>query len=355
MATLHDLKCWPEPFAAMWDGRKRAEFRWNDRNFQEGDTLRLHEWKPDTREYTNRVMYVDVMHLIRGRNGTGFGIPEGYVMMSVNEPLQVARVKWFSNPWEGSHRMAKPTLEDARACLQYRIDKCHPRASETKIARVKELFSGHKVGDILFVTDVYDNRCTIEVPLSLEQIAGNVKRGVGLTTASPCVGVPIFHVEFEPFSDASAVVAVKPNVTTASVSADGITLDGTIRLDWFADVLAFHRKFGCATGTTPALVDGDVRRLRISLIDEEGMEFVEALRVGDLPGIADGAIDLIYVVLGTLVAYGIDANEVWAAVHSANMAKEGGGKRGDGKILKSSTWVAPDVAGLLERQGPITD
>lgn len=44
--TRHDLKCWPEYFEAIHDGRKTFEVRKNDRGYQAGDILDLHEWDP---------------------------------------------------------------------------------------------------------------------------------------------------------------------------------------------------------------------------------------------------------------------------------------------------------------------
>jgi hypothetical protein len=42
----HELKCWPEYFAALKDGTKTFEYRINDRNFHVGDRLRISEWDP---------------------------------------------------------------------------------------------------------------------------------------------------------------------------------------------------------------------------------------------------------------------------------------------------------------------
>lgn len=43
----HDLKCWPEYFEPLLDGRKTFEIRKNDRPFAVGDTLYLKECNPN--------------------------------------------------------------------------------------------------------------------------------------------------------------------------------------------------------------------------------------------------------------------------------------------------------------------
>ena len=125
--------------------------------------------------------------------------------------------------------------------------------------------------------------------------------------------------------------------------------------DMYQDVFDFHRKFSAYIGDRPGIPTAGTAELRAELIREEFDELLTAMESGDLPGIADGALDLVYVVLGTLVSYGIDARPIWVAIHAANMAKVGGGTRADGKVMKPPGWIAPDVAGLLAKQGASAD
>lgn len=121
--------------------------------------------------------------------------------------------------------------------------------------------------------------------------------------------------------------------------------------DWYADVLEFTRKLAPnRIGSLPACPGRESRDLVRRLIREEWHEADEAMQKGDLPGVADGLADLIYVSLHAAISYGIDLRPVWDAVQVANMAKEGGPTREDGKILKPEGWQPPDVAGILARQ-----
>lgn len=42
--THHDLKTWPVPFQAVWTDQKTYEIRLDDRYYQRGDTVTLHEY-----------------------------------------------------------------------------------------------------------------------------------------------------------------------------------------------------------------------------------------------------------------------------------------------------------------------
>ena len=110
------------------------------------------------------------------------------------------------------------------------------------------------------------------------------------------------------------------------------------------DVEDFHEALDCPIGTTPA-----IRRpeLRVSLIREETNETIEAIERGDLVEAIDGMCDILCVVYGTAVEFGVNLAPFWDEVHRTNMAKQGGPVRKDGKRLKPEGWTPPDIAGLL--------
>lgn len=85
MPKAHRLKTWPEPFQAVIDGQKRFEFRKDDRGFALGDTLVLDEWDQKTERLTGRCATALVTYIVAGPR---FGIPKGYVVMSLGEPVR---------------------------------------------------------------------------------------------------------------------------------------------------------------------------------------------------------------------------------------------------------------------------
>jgi predicted HAD superfamily Cof-like phosphohydrolase len=69
----------------------------------------------------------------------------------------------------------------------------------------------------------------------------------------------------------------------------------------------------------------------------------------DFPEAIDGLCDLIYVVVGSAAAWGIDLDPFFAEVQRANMEKLQGPKREDGKQLKPEGWRPPDMERVLIR------
>lgn len=119
------------------------------------------------------------------------------------------------------------------------------------------------------------------------------------------------------------------------------------------EVTEFHIKFGVLIGRTPQIPSLDTTYLRYQLIHEESDELLKAIQNEDLVEIADGIADVMYVILGTGVSYGINMKPIWDEVQRTNMLKEGGATREDGKILKPEGWVPPDIKNLLIKQGAV--
>lgn len=63
--TFHALKTWPEYFAAVVDGRKTFEVRKDDRGFEVGDTVDLHEYVPGG-TFTGRHEQREITYVARG-------------------------------------------------------------------------------------------------------------------------------------------------------------------------------------------------------------------------------------------------------------------------------------------------
>jgi len=124
--------------------------------------------------------------------------------------------------------------------------------------------------------------------------------------------------------------------------------------DWFADVMEFMRVNSQYIGSKPAEPPGEVRALRAALDDEEWRELRQAILDGHLELVADSIVDLIYVLIGRAISYGIDLRPLWDAVHRANMAKAAGPVREDGKRLKPEGWEPPPIAKLLMSQVPLS-
>lgn len=76
---IHELKTVPEPFEAIWVGRKMFELRRDDRGFNVGDQLRLVEWTPDGG--AQRIVCCEVSYIVR--YGDFPGLEPGYVVMGI--------------------------------------------------------------------------------------------------------------------------------------------------------------------------------------------------------------------------------------------------------------------------------
>lgn len=104
---------------------------------------------------------------------------------------------------------------------------------------------------------------------------------------------------------------------------------------------------------TPTLVSLDYIVERSRFLHEELDEFCVDGGEGNLVGVADALADIVYVALGTAYKMGLPFNEIWQAVHSANMRKVAGPTKRGNKVdaMKPVGWVGPEaeIARAIER------
>jgi len=80
----HELKCWPQFFDDVATGRKKFEYRKDDRDYSIPDFLTLREYIPDEDRYTGRQIFAQIDYILRGKDCPGVGIPEGYCIMGIH-------------------------------------------------------------------------------------------------------------------------------------------------------------------------------------------------------------------------------------------------------------------------------
>jgi predicted HAD superfamily Cof-like phosphohydrolase len=117
----------------------------------------------------------------------------------------------------------------------------------------------------------------------------------------------------------------------------------------------FHKAFGLTISESPSFPSERDAKLRVSLIAEEVDEFKEAVEERDMTKAADALADILYVVYGAGVTFGIDLEEVYSEVHRSNMTKVWPDgtvhRRSDGKVEKPPTYSRADVSGVLSKLG----
>lgn len=126
--------------------------------------------------------------------------------------------------------------------------------------------------------------------------------------------------------------------------------------DWANDIYMMHNKFGVRDWFEKNKDDKELMakylRFRLKMCMEEMNETIDAAIFDrDAEETVDGLIDLCVFAIGTLDVFGVDANDAWDRVYSANMAKEPGVKPGRPNpfglpdLLKPGGWTAPSHEG----------
>ena len=103
----------------------------------------------------------------------------------------------------------------------------------------------------------------------------------------------------------------------------------------------------------------DIGRYTELLIKNKSDELVASMLKGDLVGVADGIADVLYVVIGTAVAYGINIKEIFDEVHRSNLSKTVWNeelqrytieKDAFGKGIKPLTYSPAELEPIVARQ-----
>ncbi len=118
-------------------------------------------------------------------------------------------------------------------------------------------------------------------------------------------------------------------------------------------VKEFQDSAGVTLADTPKLLNTVRGNFRINLMQEELREVIEAITNGDLSNLAKELADLLYVVNGTILEYGLGDkfDQIFNAVHASNMSKfdENGNaiRTPEGKIKKGPNYFEPNIDGIL--------
>lgn len=125
-------------------------------------------------------------------------------------------------------------------------------------------------------------------------------------------------------------------------------------------VKQFHSKYGHQISKLPTLEIPDiVKQLRVKLIEEEYDELGQAIYSQNLTEIADALADLVYVLVGTAISYGIPFDRVFAEVHNSNMTKTPSkayeGQKYGAVNPKGPDYMAPQIESILHKPEVPTD
>ena len=188
---------------------------------------------------------------------------------------------------------------------------------------------------------------TVEEGLLMEKDSTQLQRAVSTQTLRE--QVQEFHRTFDhPVRE-----------TPGLIPDDRVRFRARLIAEEFFEVLAacFDDEVVCdgclghtADGVTPCPSCGNTRHVvGFASLQECVLEAIAKAGVRvDLPELADGIADLMYVAEGTDIEFGIDSGPIAAEVHRANITKVPTGKA---KPLKPPGWTPPDVEKELRNQG----
>lgn len=115
-------------------------------------------------------------------------------------------------------------------------------------------------------------------------------------------------------------------------------------------VTEFHSKHQFPIGILPGENPSN-DSVRLHLIAEELSELALGIAERNLVDIADAIADLVYVVVGTAVTYGIPVEPVFMEIHKSNMTKAARSLDDTRVRQKGDSYIPPNVRKVLEDNG----
>ncbi len=121
-------------------------------------------------------------------------------------------------------------------------------------------------------------------------------------------------------------------------------------------VREFYERNGMPVRKAAGLVfdEAEVSQMT-ALLQEEQAELLSAIDRGDLVKIVDGLADIVYVVYGMALQYGIDLDRAILAVHQSNMTKidrEGPWATGTPrKVARGDMYQPPQLGSVIGDSG----
>jgi predicted HAD superfamily Cof-like phosphohydrolase len=222
---------------------------------------------------------------------------------------------------------------------------------------------------------IADAKAELELVLEEARVKDVLERFINDAQNQPSLGVTDGTIDELKFRQLSSVKKGADDLLISLLFWNGKDRHpAPVKLSLRDQVLEFHRAFDHPVRETPGPISNERVRFRLRLLAEEFFEvlgacFVDTVErldllhdhvqdmiedasvIVNLAKLAEGIADLNYVSEGMDIEFGINSGPIAAEVHRSNMTKLGGGKRADGKSMKTSGWVPPDIDSELRKQG----
>jgi len=120
----------------------------------------------------------------------------------------------------------------------------------------------------------------------------------------------------------------------------------------FEKVGIFMKIFGQEVKKNSSFSTEKINQLRLSLIEEELNELIEAMNKKDLVEVADALTDILYVTYGAGHAFGINLDKCFEEVQNSNMSKLDNNAKPiydyNGKVMKGPNYFKPDLSKYIK-------